>query len=248
MKNYYLFLDESGHHGLKTTKQEFPILLLCGCVIEKEYYKQTFIPNVNKIKLKYFDNTDIILHSRDIRKWQFAFKSLGDPKLRSDFYNDLDNLIEKTEFTVIACAVLKDKLINLYGPQANNPYDLSLTFVLERTIFLTDKFKSCKVEVIAEARGKNEDSKLHDQYQIIISNGTQYVDSNRLINRFTEIDFQKKEANVAGTQLCDLIAYPLANYVLYPERENLAFRIIKPKMYRQFPKDDFLGYGLKIFP
>lgn len=198
--------------------------------------------------IKYFKTNDIILHSRDIRKWQYAFKVLGDPKLRNDFYNDLDKLILQTEFTVISSAVLKDKLINLYGPQANNPYDLSLTFVLERTVFLTDRFKCGKVEVIAEARGKNEDAKLHDQYQIILSNGTQYVNSNRFIERFTDIDFRKKEANIVGTQLCDLIAYPLANYVLYPERENLAFRIINPKMYRQFPKDDFLGYGLKIFP
>jgi len=248
MKNYYLFLDESGHHGLKTVKQEYPILLLCGCIIEKTYYEKIFIPNVNKLKQKYFKTNDIILHSRDIRKWQYAFKVLGDPKLRNDFYNDLDKLILQTEFTVISSAVLKDKLINLYGPQANNPYDLSLTFVLERTVFLTDRFKCGKVEVIAEARGKNEDAKLHDQYQIILSNGTQYVNSNRFIERFTDIDFRKKEANIIGTQLCDLIAYPLANYVLYPERENLAFRIINPKMYRQFPKDDFLGYGLKIFP
>lgn len=248
MKNYYLFLDESGSHGLKTINQEYPILLLCGCLLEKEYYEKIFTPKVNKLKHKYFDRTDIILHSRDIRKWQYDFKILGDPKIRSDFYNDLDRLITETDFTVIASAVLKDKLIKQYGPQANNPYDLSLTFVLERTVFLTDRFKCNKVEIIAEARGKKEDAKLHNQYQIVQSNGTQYVNSERLVSRFTDIDFKKKEENILGTQLCDLVAYPLANYVLYPERENLSFRVINPKMYRQFPKDDFLGYGLKIFP
>ncbi len=248
MKSCYLFLDESGHHGLKTINQEYPILLLCGCVLEKECYQNVFIPGIEKLKQKYFKRADIIFHSRDIRKWQHDFKSLGDPKIRSDFYKDLDSLISQTEFTVIAAAVLKDKLIRQYGPQANNPYDLSLTFILERTVFLTDRFNCSKVEVVAEARGKNEDAKLHDQYQIIISNGTQFVQPQRFSHRFTDIDFRKKEDNIAGTQLCDLVAYPLANYVLYPERENLAFRIIEPKMYRQFPKDDFLGYGLKIFP
>ena len=248
MKNYYLFLDESGHHGLKTINQEFPILLLCGCVIEKEYYEKVFTRKINDLKKKFFKKTDVILHSRDIRKWQNDFKLLGDPKIRSEFYSNLDKLISQTEFTVIASAVLKNKLIEQYGPQANNPYDLSLTFILERTVFLTDRFDCSKVEVIAEARGKNEDAKLHNQYQIIISNGTQYVKSERFVKRLTDIDFRKKEENIAGTQLCDLVAYPLANYVLYPERENLAFKIIEPKMYRQFPSDDFLGYGLKIFP
>lgn len=51
-----------------------------------------------------------------------------------------------------------------------------------------------------------------------------------------------------GTQLSDLTAYPLANYILYPNRENLAFRVIEPKLYRQFESGDYLGYGLKLFP
>ena len=248
MKEYYLFLDESGHHGLKTINQEFPILLLCGCLMEKEYYEKVFVLEIKKLKQKFFNRADIIFHSRDIRKWQNDFKVLGDPKIRSDFYNDLDKLISQTDFTVISSAVLKDKLIQQYGPQANNPYDLSLTFVLERSVFLTDRFNCDKVEVIAEARGKNEDSKLHDQYQVIVSNGTPYVKPQRFAERLKDIDFRKKRENIAGTQLCDLVVYPLANYVLYPSRENIAFKVINSKMYRQFPDGDFLGYGLKIFP
>lgn len=248
MKNYYLFLDESGHHGLKTINQEFPILLLCGCAIEQKYYERVFVSNLNKLKQHFFGRENIILHSRDIRKWQHEFKVLGDPKIRSEFYNELDKLISHTDFAVISSAVLKDKLIKQYGPQANNPYNLSLTFILERTVFLADRYNCNKINVIAEARGKKEDAKLHDQYQIIVSNGTEYVKQERFTQRLTDIDFKKKEENVAGTQLCDLVAYPLANYVLYPERENLAFRVIEPKMYRQFSGDDFLGYGLKIFP
>ena len=248
MADYYLFLDESGHHGLKTINQEFPILLLCGCIIEKNYYHNVFTKSIEGLKVKYFRNKNIILHSRDIRKWQNFFKVLGDPKIRSDFYNDLDKLISITDFNIISSAVLKDKLINLYGPQANNPYDLSLTFILERTTFLTDKLKSGKVEIIAEARGKNEDAKLHDQFQIIMANGTKFVTSKRLNTKFSDIDFKKKGENILGTQLCDLVAYPLANYVLYPERDNFAFKVIEPKIYKQFPNDDFLGYGLKIFP
>ena len=248
MKDYYLFLDESGHHGLKTINQEFPIFLLCGCVVEKEYYEAIFVPNVTSLKNKYFGNSDIILHSRDIRKWQNSYKILGDPKIRSAFYSDLDRLISTLQFTVISAAILKDKLIERYGPQASNPYDLSLTFILERAVFLTDSLDCSKVEVIAEARGKSEDAQLHNQYQVILSNGTQYVSSERFGKRFVDIDFKKKEENIVGTQLCDLVAYPLANYMLYPEKENFAFRVINPKMYRQFPKDDFLRYGLKIFP
>jgi hypothetical protein len=248
MNDYYLFLDESGSHGLKTINQEFPILLLCGCLMEKSYYQKVFTKEIDRLKQKYFNRTDIILHSRDIRKWQKDFKVLGDIKIRHNFYQDLDKLIENTDFKIISSAILKDELMKQYGPQSNNPYDLSLTFVLERTVFLTDTLKCNKVEVIAESRGKNEDAKLHDQYQIIINNGTKFVDKKRFIDRLTDIDFKKKDKNDVGTQLSDLVAYPLATKIIFPDRENLAFKVIDPKIYRQFPKGDYLGYGLKIFP
>ncbi len=247
MKNYYLFLDESGHHGLKKINQQYPILLLCGCLIEEKSY-QKLTKDVNELKQKYFKTTNVILHSRDIRKWQKDFKILGDPKLRHEFYSDLDQIIERAEFFIIASAILKNKLINQYGPRADNPYDLSLTFILERTIFLTDRLNCNKVEIIAEARGKKEDANLHNQYQIILANGTEFVGSKRFKKKFPEIDFKRKKENIVGTQLSDLVAYPLATKILYPDRENLAFRVIEPKIYRQFPDGDYLGYGLKIFP
>ncbi|QQG40438.1 MAG: DUF3800 domain-containing protein [Candidatus Levyibacteriota bacterium] len=246
--NYYLFLDESGHHGLKIVDKQYPILLLCGCLIEKDYYNHEVTKQINNLKLKYFKTTEIILHSRDIRKWQKDFKILGDIKFRHKFYQDLDEIIKNIDFRIIATAVLKTELIKTYGPQANNPYDLSLTFIMERTVFLTDLLKCGQVEVVAEARGKKEDAQFHKQYQIILNNGSTFVSSDRFQDRFANIDFKRKSENILGTQLCDLVAYPLANYVLYPERENLAFRVVEPKMYRQFPTDDFLGYGLKIFP
>lgn len=248
MKNCYLFLDESGHHGIRTKNQEYPVLVLCGCFIEKDYYESKLTNELNELKLKYFKTTKIVFHSRDIRKWQKEFKILGDPKIRNDFYKDLDGLVADADFKIIATAILKDKLIEQYGPRTDNPYELSLTFILERTTFLSDNVGCKNVEIIAEARGKKEDSSLHNQHQLILSHGTAYVDSPRLKKRFSDIRFVKKEENNIGTQLADLTAYPLATKVLYPKRENLAFRVIDPKIYRQFPDGDYLGYGLKIFP
>ena len=247
MAKYYLFLDESGHHGLKTINQEFPILLLSGCLIEQTYYKTKFTYELNALKQKYFSNQNVIFHSRDIRKWQKEFRVLGDLKLRSRFYFDLDNTIRNANFTIIASAILKDDLIKSYGPRANNPYDLCLTFILERTVFFADKNRCSKIEIVAEARGKKEDANLHDQHQIILSNGTAFVTSERFKRKLTDINFLKKSKNVLGTQLCDLVAYPLATKIVFPKRDNLAFSVVEPKIYRQFPDGDYLGYGLKIF-
>ncbi len=248
MDSYYLFLDESGHHGLKTINQEFPIFLLCGCLLEHSYFNGEFTNRFNEFKRNYFGTTEIVLHSSDIRKWQNEFKVLGDPKLRHRFYQDLDTLISETKFTIVTAAILKEELIHAYGPRADNPYNLCLAFILERTVFFTDVRGGKSVKIVAEARGKKEDASLQNQYQLVLSRGTRYVESTRFQKIFTDIEFVKKETNNLGTQLSDLAAYPIATKVLYSDRENLAFDVFEPKMYRQFPDGDYLGYGLKIFP
>ncbi len=243
-----LFLDESGHHGLKKINQEFPIFLLACCIFEENYYEEIFINQVKELKIKHFNNPDIILHSRDIRKWQNQFKCLGDINKRSDFYKDLDDLIKNSQFKIIASAINKDKLIQLYGPRADNPYNISLSFILERSVFYTDNISCSYVKIIAESRGRKEDNHLFTQYQLILSNGTKYINNERFQNKIKSFKFIGKSENNIGTQIADLVAYPIATKIVFPERANLAFEIIEDKIYRQFPGSDYIGYGLKVFP
>lgn len=243
-----LFLDESGHHGLKTKDQEYPILLLCGCILDEEYFVNEFSAKINRLKQKYFQTTRVILHSRDIRKWQHDFKILGDIQIRHEFYKDIDAVIGRSDFTIVAAGILKEKLLEEYGPRADNPYNLCLPFILERAAFYLDRFSDEKVTIIAESRGKKEDATLQHQFQVTASHGTKHVDAEKFSEKIANFQFTKKSENNVGTQLCDLVAYPIATKVLYPDRENLAFGVIEPKLYRQFPDGDYLGYGLKLFP
>jgi len=243
-----LFLDESGHHGLKKINQEYPIFLLACCIFEEAYYEEFFINKVKELKIKHFDDPDIIFHSRDIRKWQNQFKCLGDINKRSDFYKDLDNLIKSSKFEVIASAINKDKLIQLYGPRADNPYNISLSFILERSIFYTDNIGCNSIAIIAESRGKKEDNLLFTQYQLILSNGTKYITSERFKNKIRSFSFIDKSKNNIGTQIADLVSYPIATKIIFPERINLAFEVLEDKIFRQFPGSDYIGYGLRVFP
>ncbi|MBE3088855.1 MAG: DUF3800 domain-containing protein [Actinobacteria bacterium] len=243
-----LFLDESGHHGLKKINQEFPIFLLACCIFEEAYYKEIFINQVKELKIKHFNDPEIIFHSRDIRKWQNQFKCLGDINKRSEFYKDLDNLIKNSKFKIIASAINKDKLIQLYGPRADNPYNMSLSFILERSIFYTDNIGCNSIGIIAESRGKKEDNHLFTQYQLILSNSTTYITNERFKNKIKSFKFINKSENNIGTQIADLVAYPIATKIIYPDRINLAFEVFEDKIYRQFPNSDYLGYGLKVFP
>jgi len=83
--SYFLFLDESGDHDLGFVDKNFPLFLLCGCVI-KEHYLKEIENKVNTFKQKYFGTTEVILHSRDIRKCQGAFQILFDLQLKGKAY------------------------------------------------------------------------------------------------------------------------------------------------------------------
>ena len=125
---------------------------------------------------------------------------------------------------------------------------MSLSFILERSIFYTDNIGCDLIKIVAESRGKKEDSQLFTQYQLILSNGTKHITFERFKSKIKSFKFVSKNENNTGTQIADLVAYPIATKIIYPERVNLAFEVLEDKFYRQFPNSDYLGYGLKVFP
>ena len=95
-----------------------------------------------------------------------------------------------------------------------------------------------------EQRGKREDARLHEHFQRLCSRGTGYVSPERIQSYCQNIAFKSKSDDVNGIQLADLIAYPVARYVLDPKRANPAFDVLEPKIYAKKGQ----RYGLKVFP
>ena len=188
----------------------------------------------------------VIFHSRDIRKCNKEFQVLFDLQLKEKFYKELNNIIATRNYTVFASAIQKDNYIKKYGRLSNDVYELALSFIIERVIFCLDsaKEKCDQLEIIIEKRGKREDKKLGEHFQRLLSRGTGYVNSERLKNYGLQIIFKSKKENINGLQLADLLAYPIARYVLEPQRANPAFDIFSGKFYTKNGKQ----YGLKIFP
>lgn len=242
---YNLFIDESGDHGLSNLNPSFPVFLLCGIIISSADY-ETLRKNFNKIKEDIWHSSHVIFHSRDIRKCEKEFKYLFDLELKKQFYEKLDHVISNTNYTIISSAIKKEAYIVRYGKISDDVYEISLSFIIERTVFYLDTLmdKIERVNIIIEKRGKKEDRKLQEHFQRILSRGTAYVSSARLKAYNLNIQFKAKTENINGLQLADLIAYPIARYVLEPDRLNPSFEVFKSKFYNKGVK----RYGLKIFP
>ena len=239
-----VYLDETGDHSLEREDKEFRVFALVMLVCDQEAYRNTLIPMVNRLKFDYFGHECVIIHSRDIRKAQNDFGFLTDPTRRRTFYERLNEIMSTPGYDLIASVIRKQDHKAKYGMSATNPYDLALTFTLERLLPVLENEEQDEVYLIAEARGKKEDNELRLSFLKIVTQGTKYNSAERFRRIKFHLIFKSKAMNVVGTQLADLAAYPIARHVIDPNRSLPAYEIVKHRFY----KGPGGVRGLKIFP
>ena len=241
-----MFVDESGDHNLQNIDDQFPLFCLCGCVFEKEYYSATARPLIDNLKIRFWNSTNVILLSRDIRRQQGAFYFLKDRDRRVEFYEALNELMRRLDFSIIAVAILKREHLAQYGDRARHPYHLSLEFMMERFgLTMRRSGRSSEGHIIAESRGRVEDKLLKEEFFRLKAEGSDYQSFEGITTLWTE----KKRKNIAGLQIADLAAYPIARKILDPTGAQLSFDVLRAKIcHKPGQASRILGYGVKIFP
>lgn len=223
--------------------KHFPLFVLATIVVERVRYYEQIIPSMNRLKLKYWDHEGINLHSRDIRKSQGAFSILQNESLRKRFIAELTALMQNLPYTLFVVAINKRRHLQRYNDHAHNPYELALTFTLERILHFLEQSSETHLPVVAEARGKNEDRNLQAAFYNLMSKGTYYHNAEQFSRLSCPLLFENKRNNICGIQLADLCAYPSARHILRPGQPNRAYEVIKSHLYMQGNVT-----GWKIFP
>jgi hypothetical protein len=131
---FLLFADESGDHLLRPNVLEFPLFVLAFCIVKRRHYADYIVPELLRIKLKYFQDSHIVFHERDIRKASGGFEFLTNTVTREAFLNDMNYFLERAEFRVIASVIRKDRLQRIYD-DPDNPYTIGTGFCIERLLF-----------------------------------------------------------------------------------------------------------------
>lgn len=238
---YYFYIDETWDHSLSNINEDFPYFLLCWILISEDENKK-LNEQINSLKYDFFWTTEVILHSRDIRKCDKAFKILFDLKIKEEFYIRLNKVIENIDFKMISIWIKKEDYIKKYWKVAENPYQISLSYMLERLIFcLWNNWHT--VDIIVEKRWKKEDRDLLEYYNKIYNIWTYYVKSSDFKTKITNFDFREKRKNDVWIQLADLCAYPIVWHIRSKEL-NPAFDIIKSKFYQK----NWKIYWFKVHP
>ena len=240
--DYIIYADESGSPVLSADSKDFPVFVLVFMIVKKEHYIEHLVPMVQKLKFRYVGHDQLILHERDIRRQsgQFAFLQVS-KVIRQDFVNDLTEIVKAADIEIVCAIIDKAKLGQKYATPWS-PYDLALTFCMEKAgvILKKNKQDGNEVTVVFEARGPNEDRHLELEFRRI-------ADGNPKIGKPTigvsEIEwnplFIDKRSNSTGLQIADLAARPLGLMQLRPNQPNRAADVLLQKC--SFP-------GPKVFP
>lgn len=285
MVRYRLYIDESGDHayGKKEIKllnikgtetvlrlHDYPdlevenkrYLGLTGCIVETEYYKTQFHPQMEELKKKHFTydpDNPVIFHRKELINKQGAFWKLRDTGNEVRFNTDLLDYLSRMAYIVITVVIDKKAHIERYGESAYHPYHYCLTAMLERYCgFL--HFRNAKGDIMAESRKGAEDTQLKGAYRHIHGSGTQFRKPKFFKDVLTtnEIKLKQKTSNIAGLQLSDLIAYPLKQEILVAHqciaeqsqgqnfRHKICEIINKSKYNRHQYQERIEGYG-KVF-
>ncbi len=259
---YRLYLDESGDHVFReTTEVPHRFLCLLGCWFQNSDYVafHNDLENFKTQHLHHHPDNPVVLHREDMINKRNVFKILQDDNKRAQFDADLLSIIDQAKFRVIAVVIDKAVLRESYGESAAHPYHLGLGFMLQRYAGYLNRINRVG-DMLAEARGGQEDLLLKESYTRVFEHGIWGITSagffqSALTSR--QLKLQGKRANISGLQLADLLGHPTKMWVLkhYGLIEddlapfaNRLMTIVERKFNRQLYNNRLDGYGILLYP
>ncbi len=240
-----MFLDESGDHNLTVIDPQYPLFVLGGIIVDKAYAEGEMTAELNRFKAELLGNTDSILHTADITRNRNGFERMQESPFRQRFYEGLNALMRRLDYSVVACGIRKDEHLSRYGVAALDPYLLSLDVLVE--LFCLDLGDMAGGGVIvAEKRDQTLDRQLDVAWLNLKIKGTRFLQAKAIEKRLLGLNLRDKSENLAGLQLADLVVSPIGRHVLgKPPRED--WDIVESKL-RRGPKGSYEGYGLVLLP
>jgi hypothetical protein len=220
---YRLYIDESGDHSFRADvsgQWDKRYLCLLGCSFELEDYRNNFSSAFEHLKAEHFGSEPdelVILHREEMVARRGPFSVLREMTRNEAFRRDLLELVTEARFRVFAVVV--DKIGTQgkrYGPLPSHPYDIGVLAMMERYCGWLN-FTRNTGDVLAESRGGREDGQLKSAYRTVYDSGTRFrpKEFSQAVLTTREIKLKKKEHNIAGLQLADLLAYPVKREMLH---------------------------------
>ena len=120
---------------------------------------------------------------------------------------------------MISVCLDKKKHKETYTTWRYDPYHYCLAVLLERFAYFLGRERA-HGDVMAESRGGKEDLRLKKSFTRLWEQGTQFAEPGQFQERFTskQLKVKTKTNNIAGLQLCDLLAHSSRHEILWENR------------------------------
>lgn len=258
---YRLYVDEVGSDDLThTDKDKHRFLSLTGVVMDINHARDFLEPKLNWIKSKVFSHDPddpIVFHRKEILGKKGPYGCLIDPVKHDLFNRSILRLIDVADYVVITALIDKHWLLQQKHWIKSHPYHYLMEIMVEKYAQFLER-KNSTGDIMPEARLGKKDELLQHYFEKVKSEGTDFVSADRIhsVIRSSNLKFRTKKDNVAGLQICDLLAHPShINTRLYMKHEvNLgAFssrvvEILQKSKYDRSSRGKIIGYGIKHLP
>ncbi len=240
-----MFIDESGDHNLSVIDPQYPLFVLGGVIVDKDYAEGELTEKLAAFKRDLFGREDLILHTADITRNRNGFERLKDTGFRQQFYERLNVLMSELRYSVVACAIHKNHHLSRYGVAALDPYLLSLNVLVERFCMDIGNVEGGGL-IVAERRDATLDHELDLAWLNLKIQGTRFMQATKIEKRVLALNLRDKKANIAGLQLADLIVTPIGRRELGKTVKE-DYQVVEQK-FRRSPQGEINGYGLVVLP
>lgn len=218
---FRLYVDEVGTDDLAHTEKEHQrYLSLTGIAMRVDHARDALEPRMNWIKanvLKHDADSPVILHRSDIRGLKAGFQCLGDERTRDLFDRSLIRLMKASEYKVITALIDKQWLLKQQHWARTHPYHNLMEILVEKYAQFLERSQATG-DIMPESRGGSGKGRVDERLQRacdeVRNTGTRFVSKERIAATIpaSKLKFRTKRDNVAGLQLCDLIAHPSHYY------------------------------------
>lgn len=221
---YIMFVDETD------TCNGSEYFCLSGIIIKRSEYEDIIIKNVNKLKEKHFNNSNIVFHYTEMKNNDREFSILQDANVRNKFYIDFVKLLNASNITILSSYFNKEHMIKTYGRCAVSDYDVAFKTILENFVHFLHKNYGDGM-VVMESRLFNENANLQNTFYQYINNGSELFSSKIIKYHLKCLGFLVKNENCIGLQLADFIPATIIRIIKDSPDKFSMQKVIRSKVY-----------------